>query len=172
MKSASSLFAIAFGLMSFLKNLFVPQAMIRYLQKYFAYSTSNLLRYEIIRFLNLRDIFYQTYVVQKIQGFLPKRDMIKDERCYTQDGKAQPGQERYTEIEHIGYRFDDMSNHPQDVLNHQGDFLHLLHFFFQRFLFLVLFLFVGSIIIVLFFFLVILKLIPATSNGQNLIIFK
>ena len=63
MKSASSLFAIAFGLMSFLKNLFVPQAMIRYLQKYFAYPTSNLLRYEIICFLNLRDIFYQTYVV-------------------------------------------------------------------------------------------------------------
>ena len=164
MKSASSLFAIAFGLMSFLKNLFVPQAMIRYLQKYFAYSKSNL--------FNIYCSFLSDICSVENRACLPKRDVIKDERCYTQDGKAQPGQERYTEIEHIGYRFDDMSNHPQDVLNHQGDFLHLLHFFFQRFLFFVLFRFSGSIIIVLFFFLVILKLVPATSNGQDLIIFK
>ena len=80
MKSASSLFAIAFGLMSFLKNLFVPQAMIRYLQKYFAYLQCNSLRYEI-----LSDICRV-----ENPGFLPKRDVIKDERCYTQDGKAQP----------------------------------------------------------------------------------
>ena len=166
MKSASSLFAIAFGLMSFLKNLFVPQAIIRYLQKYFAYSKSNLLNISLF-IEQLSDI-----CSVENRACLPKRDVIKDERCYTQDGKAQPGQERYTEIEHIGYRFDDMSNHPQDVLNHQGDFLHLLHFFFQRFLFFILFRFVGSIIIVLFFFLVILKLVPATSNGQDLIIFK
>ena len=79
MKSASSLFAIAFGLMSFLKNLFVPQAMIRYLQKYFAYSKTNLFNISL---------FLSDICSVENWACLPKRDVIKDERCYTQDGKA------------------------------------------------------------------------------------
>ena len=90
MKSASSLLFTAWGLISFFKNLFVPQS--------------------IKRTLKIScDLSFQFYDK-------PERNKVEDNGDDEDNNKCQPGQERNTEVKDILDTLQDMSQESKVTL--------------------------------------------------------